>query len=385
MKILLAPDSFKGSLSAEQVCRALQVGVMRVLPDANCVALPLADGGEGTTAALVAASGGRLLRHWVSGPLPGGPKVEACFGLLAGGQTAVIEMAAASGLPLLPPEQRDPRHTTTYGTGELVAAALASGARHLIIGVGGSASHDLGTGLAQALGVRFHRSDGSLIEQVMTGAALSEVASVDLGSLLPALAGCSLALAADVDNPLLGPHGAAAVYGPQKGATAAIVAELEAGTATAIGPIEAACGRSLRHLPRAGAAGGLGAALIGLMGATPGSGIDLVLEACAFETHLAGASLVLSGEGRLDGQTLRGKTIAAVARRCSQAGVPLVVIAGALGEGTEALYALGVTSMVSLVPGPMTLEAAMAASPALIADAAERVLRLFLAADPQQA
>jgi glycerate kinase len=384
MKILLAPDSFKGSLSAEQVCTALQVGVMRVLPDANCVALPLADGGEGTTAALVAASGGRLLHRWVSGPLPGGAKVQACFGLLADGHTAVIEMAAASGLPLLPPEQRDPRHTTTYGTGELVAAALASGARHLIIGVGGSASHDLGTGLAQALGVRFRRADGSLIAQMMTGAALAEVASVDLGGLLPALAGCSFALAADVDNPLLGPSGAAAVYGPQKGATAAIVAELEAGTATAIGPIETACGRSLRHLPGAGAAGGLGATLIGLLGATPGSGIDLVLEAWAFETHLAGASLVLSGEGRLDGQTLHGKTIAAVARRCSQAGVPLVVIAGALGEDTEALYELGVTSMMSLVPGPMTLEAAMAASPALLADAAERVVRLFLTTDPQQ-
>jgi glycerate kinase len=384
MKILLAPDSFKGSLSAEQVCSALMVGVKRVLPDANCVALPLADGGEGTTAALVAASGGRLLHRWVTGPLPGGAKVLACFGLLVGGHTAVIEMAAASGLPLLPPDQRDPRHTTTYGTGELVAAALASGARHLIIGVGGSASHDLGTGLAQALGVRFRRADGSLIEAVMTGAALAEVASVDLEGLLPGLAGCSIALAADVDNPLLGPQGAAALYGPQKGATAAIVAELEAGSAAAIGPIEAACGRSLRQLPGAGAAGGLGAALIGLLGATPGSGIDLVLEACAFETHLAGASLVLSGEGRLDGQTLRGKTIAAVARRCSQAGVPLVVIAGALGEGTEALYALGVTSMVSLVPGPMTLEAAMAASPALLADAAERVVRLFLATDPQK-
>jgi glycerate kinase len=358
--------------------------VKRILPDANCVALPLADGGEGTTAALVAASGGRLLHRWVSGPLPGGAKLQACFGLLADGHTAVIEMAAASGLPLLPPEKRDPRHTTSYGTGELVAAALASGARHLIIGVGGSASHDLGTGLAQALGVRFHRSDGSLIEQVMTGAALAEVASVDLEGLLPGLAGCSIALAADVDNPLLGPDGAAAVYGPQKGATAAIVAELEAGTASAIGPIEAACGRSLRQLPGAGAAGGLGAALIGLLGATPGSGIDLVLEACAFETHLAGASLVLSGEGRLDGQTLRGKTIAAVASRCRQAGVPLVVIAGALGEGTEDLYALGVTSMVSLVPGPMTLEAAIAASPALLADAAERVVRLFLATDPQK-
>jgi glycerate kinase len=384
MKILLAPDSFKGSLSAEQVCRALRVGVKRVLPDANCVALPLADGGEGTTSALVAASGGRLLHRWVSGPLPGEPPVQACFGLLDGGRTAVIEMAAASGLPLVLPDKRDPRHTTSYGTGELVAAALASGARHLIIGAGGSASHDLGTGLAQALGVRFRRADGSLIEQVMTGAALAEVASVDLAGLLPALAGSSFALAADVDNPLLGPSGAAAVYGPQKGATATIVAELEAGTATAIGPIEAASGRSLRDLPGAGAAGGLGATLIGLLGATPGSGIDLVLEACGFQSHLAGASLVLSGEGRLDGQTLRGKTIAALARRCSQAGVPLVVIAGALGEGTGALYALGVTSMVSLVPGPMTLEAAMASSPVLLADAAERVVRLFLATDPQK-
>jgi glycerate kinase len=384
MKILLAPDSFKGSLSAVQVCKALRVGVERVRPDADCVSLPLADGGEGTTEALVAASGGRLLRRWVTGPLPGGPAVDASFGLIDGGHTAVIEMAAASGLPLLRPEQRDPRHTTTYGTGELVAAALATGARQLIVAVGGSASHDLGTGLAQALGVRFRRNDGSWIDDVMTGAALAEVAGVDLGGLLPALYGCSVVLAADVDNPLLGPTGAAAVYGPQKGATPAIIAELEAGTAAAIGPIEAACGRRLRDLPGAGAAGGLGATLMGFLGATPGSGIELVLEACGFETHLAGASLVLSGEGCLDGQTLRGKTIAGLARRCGKAGVPLVAIAGALGEDTGALYSLGVTSMVSLVPGPMTLEAAMAASPALLADAAERVLRLFLATDPQK-
>jgi glycerate 2-kinase len=384
MKILLAPDSFKGSLSSVQVCEALRVGVERVRPDADCVALPLADGGEGTTAALVTASGGRLLHRWVTGPLAGGPPVQAFFGLLDGGRSAVIEMAAASGLPLLHPEQRDPRHTTTYGTGELVAAALDEGARRLILAVGGSASHDLGTGLAQALGVRFRRADGSWMDAVMTGAALVEVAGVDLGGLLPALAGSSIVLAADVDNPLLGPTGAAAVYGPQKGATPAIVAELEAGTTAAIGPIEAACGRRLRDLPGAGAAGGLGAALMGFLGATPGSGIDLVLEACGFETHLAGASLVLSGEGRLDGQTLHGKTIGGLARRCSQAGVPLVVIAGALGEGSEALYSMGVTSMVSLVPGPMTLEAAMAASPALLADAAERVLRLFLATDPRK-
>jgi glycerate kinase len=384
MKILLAPDSFKGSLSAGQVCEALRAGVERVRPDANCVLLPLADGGEGTTAALVAATGGRLLHRWVTGPLPGGPPVLASFGLLDGGRTAVIEMAAASGLPLLPPDQRDPRHTTTYGTGELLAAALATGARHLIVGVGGSATHDLGTGLAQALGVRFRRADGSWMQAVMTGADLPELAGVDLGGLLPALAGCSIALAADVDNPLLGPSGAASVFGPQKGATPSIVAELEAATLAAIGPIEAACGRRLRDLPGAGAAGGLGAALMGFLGATPGSGIDLVLEACGFEAHLAGASLVLSGEGRLDGQTLRGKTIGGLARRCGQAGVPLVVIAGALGEDTEALYSLGVTSMVSLVPGPMTLEAAMAASPALLADAAERVLRLFLATDPQK-
>ena len=384
MKILLAPDSFKGSLSAVQVCQALRAGVERVRPDADCVALPLADGGEGTTEVLVAASGGRQIRRWVTGPLPGGPPVLACFGLLDGGRTAVLEMAAASGLPLLRSDQRDPRHTTTYGTGELVAAALATGARQLIVGVGGSATHDLGTGLAQALGVRFRRADGSWIEALMTGAALPEVAAVDLGGLLPALAGCSIVLAADVDNPLLGAGGAAAVYGPQKGATAAIVAELEAGTAAAIGPIEAACGRRLRDLPGAGAAGGLGAALMGLLGATRRSGIDLVLEACGFEAHLAGASLVLSGEGRLDGQSLRGKTIGVLARRCGQAGVPLVVIAGALGEDIEALYAQGVTSMVSLVPGPMTLEAAMASSPALLADAAERVLRLFLATDPQK-
>ena len=384
MKILLAPDSFKGCLSASQVCEAMRAGVERVRPDAVCVALPLADGGEGTTAALVSAAGGSLRDCWVSGPRPGGPRVQASFGLLDDGRSAVIEMAAASGLPLVPAGLRDPRHTSTFGTGELIAATLEAGARTLILGIGGSATHDLGTGMAQALGVRFLRADGSLIEAVMTGASLAELAVVDLGGLHPVLADCSIALACDVNNPLLGPSGAAAVYALQKGATAAIVAELEAATAAAIGPLERACGRRLRDLPGSGAAGGLGAALMGLLGAQPRSGIDLVLEACDFGAHLAGASLVLTGEGCLDAQSGHGKTISGLARRCAQAGVPLVVIAGSLAKGSETLYGLGVTSMVSLVPGPMTLAEAMAASPALLADAAERVLRLFLATDPQK-
>jgi glycerate kinase len=382
MRILLAPDSFKGCLDAPQVCEALRRGVLRACPGAVIEAVPLADGGEGTTEALVAATGGRLESVLATGPLVEGERVRGQIGLLAGGHTAVLEMASVSGLPLVPEGRRNPLHTTSFGTGELIRAALDRGARHLIIGIGGSATNDLGAGMAQALGVRFLDRDGGEIRQPLTGGLLAEVASIDPTSLHPAVAGCRIEVACDVDNPLLGPRGCTAVYGPQKGATPAIAARLEANLEHLIGLIEARCARPLRHLAGAGAAGGLGAALVAFLGGELRPGIELVLAASDLERRLRGVDLVISGEGRLDDQTASGKTVSGVARLARAQGVPLVVIAGGIGAGVENLYPLGVSSLFSLVPGPMGLTEAMAQAESLLADAAERVVRLVLAFRP---
>jgi glycerate kinase len=381
MKIVLAPDSFKGSLSAGEVCEAFREGVERVAPGAEVIAIPMADGGEGTTEALVAATGGSLRVVKTTGPLPGdGRKISGKIGLIHEGRTAVLEMADVSGLTLVPEAKRNPLHTTTFGTGELLRAALEMGARHLIVGLGGSATNDLGAGLAQALGVKFLRADGSEILEPMTGGLLGQVAGLDLSRLHPAVGESLIEAACDVDNPLLGPLGCTAVYGPQKGATPEIVNELEANLVQAIDVIERTTGRDVRHVAGAGAAGGLGAGLLALLGAKLRPGIDIVLEASGFRTKVVGADLVLTGEGRIDQQTVFGKTIRGVAQECRQRGVPVVAIVGAIGPGSAALFPLGVTSMFTLVPGPMDLDEALRNSKPLLADTTERVLRLFLAA-----
>ena len=379
MRILLAPDSFKGSLSAPDVCDALAEGLRRVLPHASLRALPLADGGEGFSDALMAARGGRWQEVLVVGPLAAEqPRVQARLGWLDG-NTAVLEMASASGLPLVSPERPDPLRTTSYGTGELIAAALAAGARHLIVGLGGSATNDLGAGMAQALGVRFLRADGTEVGAPLIGADLASVEAIDLAGLHPAVAGCRLQLACDVDNPLLGPRGATAVFGPQKGGTAESLARLERDLARLAALLEAAVGRPVASVPGAGAAGGMAAMLLALGQADLRPGIALVLEASGFNAALADADLVITGEGRLDGQSADGKTVSGVARAAAAAGVPVVAIGGAIGPGVEALYPLGVAGLLSLVPGPMSLEEAMDRTPELLADAAERLLRLVLA------
>ncbi|MFN9661409.1 MAG: glycerate kinase [Cyanobacteriota bacterium] len=379
MRVLIAPDAFKGSLSAGRACAAMAEGIRRVRPTASLRAIPLADGGEGTTEALVAATGGWLQPGMVTGPLPAErPLVEAQLGWL-GADQAVAEMASASGLPLVSPERRNPLHTTSFGTGELIATALNAGARHLILGLGGSATNDLGAGMAQALGVRFLGAAGRQIPPPLSGGQLLEVTALDLSGLHPGLAACRLEVACDVDNPLLGATGATAVYGPQKGATPLIAAELEAGLAHLIDLLEAASGRRVRHHPGAGAAGGMGAMLRALSEGVFRPGIELVLAASGFTAALAEADLVLTGEGCVDAQTVCGKTISGVARAAAAAGVPVVVIAGAIGPGASALHAIGVSSLFSLVPGPMDLPTAMARTPELLADAAERVVRLVVA------
>jgi len=380
MKIVLAPDSFKGSMTALEVCDALQQGVCRIVPGAELVALPMADGGEGTTEALVAACGGELVSVAASGPLPGHRQsVEGVIGLIHGGRTAVIEMACVSGLPLVPLSRRNPLRTTTYGTGQLIGAALDRGARQLIVGIGGSATNDLGAGMAQALGVRFLRADGTELLEPITAERLAEVARIDPAGLHPAVAQSRILVACDVDNPLLGPQGCSAVFGPQKGASAAVVARLEANLARAIDLIEATLGRRVRLQPGAGAAGGLGAGLMAFLGAELRPGIDLVLEASGFAETIQGAQLVLTGEGRIDQQTTHGKTISGVARLSQQQRVPVVAIVGSIGDGADLLYRSGLTSIVSLVPCPVSLQDAMEQGRGMVADTAERVMRLFLA------
>lgn len=381
MKIVLAPDSFKGSMTAMEVCDALHEGAARVVPDAEFVIVPMADGGEGTTEALVAATGGKFRPVEATGPLPSDrPKVTGQIGLMGNGQTAVLEMACVSGLPLVPEAKRNPLHTTTYGTGELICAALEAGARHLIVGIGGSATNDLGTGMAQALGVKFFRADGREITEPMTGGLLAEMARIDLLGLHPEVKECRIEVACDVDNPLLGPRGCTDVYGPQKGATSGIVATLESNASQAIDVIEKATGRKVRDVPGAGAAGGLGAGLMAFLEAKLLPGIRIVLEASRFAEKVRGADLVLTGEGRIDHQTAYGKTISGVARVSQDCGVRVVAIVGSIGAGVDNLYSVGVTSMFTLVPGPVSLEEAMknANAKAWIADTAERVLRLLV-------
>jgi len=380
MKIVLAPDSFKGSMTALEVCQAFQEGAARVVPHAEFVVVPMADGGEGTTEALVAATGGKLRTVEATGPLPSDrPKVTGQIGLMGDGRTAVLEMACVSGLPLVPKAKRNPLHTTTYGTGELIRAALDAGARHLIVGIGGSATTDLGSGMAQALGVRFFGAGGREITEPMTGGLLAEVTRVDVSQLHPAVKSCRIEVACDVDNPLLGPRGCAAVYGPQKGATPEIVAQLEANLSHAIDHVEKATGRQVRLTPGSGAAGGLGAGLMAFLGAELRPGIRIVIDASGLAAKVAGADLVLTGEGQIDRQTAYGKTISGVARTAQAAGVPVVAIVGSIADGVDNLYDIGVTSMFTLVPGPISLDEAMTGGKPMIANATERVMRLFLA------
>ncbi len=379
LKIVAAPDSFKGSLSAPEAAAAMARGIRRACPDADVVCLPLADGGEGTADALVTATGGRLVSLTVTGPL--GQPVNAAYGLLGpDGQTAVVEMAAAAGLGLVPEMQRDPRRTTTYGVGELLLAAANSGARELIVGLGGSATNDGGAGAMQALGVRFSDSAGRVLPDGMGGSALARVSHIDASGLrFPS--GVTAIIASDVTNPLTGPSGASAVFGPQKGADAITAAELDAALSHYATLLRDALGQDVGGRPGAGAAGGLGAALMAFLGASVQSGINLVLDAAQFDARARGADWVFTGEGRIDSQTAQGKTISGVLARCRELGnMPVLAFGGAVDEAASAeLAALGLTAAFPIVPGPMSLADAMQGGARLLEDAAARVTRLLVA------
>lgn len=378
LRIVAAPDSFKGSISSVQAAEAIRTGVLRAAPEADVAIVPMADGGEGTVDAVLAAVGGKRIAVTVVGPL--GRPVEAVYGLLPDGRTAVIEMAAASGLPLVSADERDPLSATTYGTGELIRDALDRGAERILIGLGGSATNDGGMGMAQALGVRFLDADGAPIDGYGCGRMLERIASIDGSGLDPRFAAAEVTVLSDVTNPLCGPNGASAVYGPQKGATPAMVEQLDRGLARYAERVEAFNGRRVRDMPGAGAAGGLGAGLAAFGRTELKPGIRVVLELAGFERIVAGAALVITGEGRTDGQTAFGKVPAGIAAEAGRFGVPVVCLSGGLGAGAETLYETGIAALFSIANRPMTLDEAMRGAEALLAEAAENVVRLYLAA-----
>lgn len=342
-KILLVPDSFKGTLSSRQVCQVMAGQLRRFFPQAQVKSIPVADGGEGSVEAFLAAAGGERRTRTVTGPF--GEPVEAFYGILGDGRTAVIEMAACAGLPLA--EGRlNPERATTYGVGELLLAAKEAGCTKAILGLGGSCTNDGGVGAAAALGAKFTRADGAAF--VPTGGTLGEIAALDVSPVAQALQGMELTAMCDIDNPLYGDAGAAAVFAPQKGADAAMVARLDAGLRH-LGQVAARClGRDFSHLPGAGAAGGLGFGMAAFCGAQLRMGIDAVLDAVGFDSLLPGTDVVFTGEGKIDSQSARGKVVSGVAARCRKAGVPVVAVVGQIGQGFEEMYQQGLTAVFSI-------------------------------------
>ncbi|WP_226567294.1 glycerate kinase [Bacillus stratosphericus] len=355
MKIVIAPDSFKESLSAYETACAIERGFRSILPNAEYIKLPMADGGEGTVQSLVDATGGHIVNQVVTGPL--GEPVDAFFGMLGDGQTAVIEMAAASGLHLVLPEKRNPLFTTSRGTGELMLAALDKGANHLIIGLGGSATNDGGVGMMQGLGAAFLDKAGQDLMQ--GGGPLNQLAFIDLSGLDPRLQAVRLEVACDVDNPLTGERGASAVFGPQKGADDEMVQLLDRNLSHFALVAEKQLKVSFCDAAGAGAAGGLGASLLGFLQADLQQGIDIVLKAVHFDDVMKDADLVITGEGRIDRQTIYGKTPIGVAKAAKQYDLPVIGIAGSLSKDSAIVHDHGIDALFSIVPGVTSLSEAM--------------------------
>lgn len=374
MKVVIAPDSFKESLTAKQVCDAIQAGLARVWHDAKFVAIPVADGGEGTVQSLVDATQGRLVEVKVMGPQ--GKRVEAFYGMLGDNQTAVIEMAAASGLHHVPVAQRDPKLTTSFGTGELIRHALDQGVTKLIIGLGGSATNDGGVGMLAALGARFTNADGDPIQ--LTGGGLHELTHIDLQDFDPRLQHCDILVACDVNNPLCGDKGASAVFGPQKGATPEDVQLLD-GVLRQFGLLtEKVTGKMVLESAGAGAAGGMGAALLAYAQARLRPGIEIVLETVQLAHQVSDADLVITGEGRIDSQTVHGKTPMGVAKVAKRFDVPVLALCGCTGDNYQAVYQCGIDAVFAAVPRAMSLEDALKESDFNLADLAENVARLWV-------
>ncbi|WP_318469810.1 glycerate kinase [Photobacterium leiognathi] len=356
MKIIIAPDSYKESLTAMEVATAIENGFRQVIPNAEYIKLPMADGGEGTVQSLVDASNGTIIERSVTGPL--GEQVNGFFGLMGDGKTAIIEMAAASGLHLVSPELRNPMLTTSFGTGELILAALDKGVEHIIVGIGGSATNDGGIGMAQALGVRFLDENNKQISY--SGGALDRLHRIDISNIDPRLVSVKLEVACDVDNPLCGEKGASQVFGPQKGATPEMVTQLDNNLAHYAEIIKRDLGKNVKDMAGAGAAGGMGAALLGLFNAQLRPGIEIVMDAVNLADVLQDADLVITGEGRIDSQTIHGKTPIGVARTAKRFNKPVIGIAGCLSYDCNVVHEHGIDAVFSVVPRSVSQAEALA-------------------------
>ncbi len=373
MNILIAPDSFKDCLSARQVAEAIKRGIERILPDATFQIAPMADGGEGTVQSIVDATGGQLVHLQVKDPLM--REITSFYGITGDGSTAVIEMASASGIELLTPSERDPWITSTYGTGQLIANALEKGVKKILLGIGGSATNDGGAGMAEALGVRFSYSD--LRSSGRGGGSLGELKQIHMEGLNPQIKDTEIWVACDVSNPLTGPEGASAIYGPQKGADPAMVRKLDGNLKHFAGVIEEQLGKKVDKVPGAGAAGGLGAGMMAFLDAQLTGGFDLVAETVRLEQKLIKADLVITGEGKIDAQTQYGKTPFGVAQLAKKHKIPVLGVGGTIEKGAEVLYDQGFDVIMPIMEKPVDLAFALASAEHLLENTGERIGRLL--------
>lgn len=374
MKIVIAPDSFKGSMTAQQASSAMELGVRAAIPDAEIDSIPMADGGEGTLEALVSSTNGIFKEVQAVDPL--GRSIDGRYGILGDGKVVVIEMANVSGLLLLKKEELNPLSTTTYGTGQLIRHALESGYQEFIVCIGGSSTNDCGAGMAQALGVKFLLNDKTEITDKMRGGLLGDVEFIDRSGLHPAIQQSRITVACDVNNPLLGEYGCARIFSKQKGATPEITDQLERNMESFINVAEDVTGMQVRNIPGVGAAGGLGAGLMLFLKATLQSGINLVIEACNFSNRIKNADLILTGEGKIDSQTVYGKTIAGIARRAKSMNIPVIAFCGIV-ENANNLYKLGVTEIFPIKKFSSSIQQAMAEAPTLLKNSVESVMKKY--------
>lgn len=375
MRIIVAPNAFKGSLSAMDAAMAMKRGILAAIPHCHVVCVPVADGGDGLTEVMAQALGGTLIETSVLGPRM--EPLSSIFCLVEEERLAVIEMARASGLALLPKNKQDPTKTSTYGTGQLIGAALDKGVRRIIVGLGGSATCDGGIGMASALGYKFLDKKGK--ELVPIGSSLRLIHAIDKSEVDNRLRAVLVEGVCDVTNPLIGPNGASPVYSSQKGASCEQIVELDAGLENLARVIDRDMGIDIRHMAGAGAAGGLGGGLHAFLGAELRKGIDLVIDIVHLKEKIRGADLVLTAEGRIDFQTKYDKAPAGVARAALEAGVPCIAVCGGVGERIDELYEVGINAVFSLCMGPQTLESAMQDGFTLLSQAVEQVVRAFLA------
>ena len=375
MKFVLAPDSFKESMTAREACDAMERGIKKVIKDAECIKVPMADGGEGTVEALVMSTEGKLVETFVTPPI-GKEKVKASYGLLGDGSKAIIEMASASGIQLVKREERNPLIATTFGTGELILDAIKNGAKHILIGIGGSATNDGGAGMIQALGGHLLDSDGN--ELPFGGLALSKLNKIDLSNLNESLKGVTFEIACDVNNPLIGEKGASRIFGPQKGATEEMIVALDKALENYANVIKKDLGKDVAHIEGAGAAGGLGAALLAFLNAKLLRGIDLIIKHTELEEKIKGADFVFTGEGGIDSHTIFGKTPMGVALAAKKQGVKTIAFAGKVEDGSENLYDVGINSIFGILRGVTSLDEALKDGAKNLEKTVENVVRILI-------